>query len=153
MKDKGAEFPKKPCVQIQTNVLQLAVNNAKSRRAPRSTLLKTTAKHRREKQRSQNRYFSPWVRSSHTAQKNVSFCKRSSKKHHPYSICKDACTRRTTISASLTRNIPISISLSYRESTQSYYLLSKGPTAEQDASATRRMPSREALLCGRKQPS
>lgn len=49
MKDKGAEFPKKPCVQIHTNVLHVAVNNAKSRRAPRLPLLKTTAKYRREK--------------------------------------------------------------------------------------------------------
>lgn len=51
MKDKGAEFPKKPCVQIHTNVLHVAVNNAKSRRAPRLPLLKTTAKYRREKWR------------------------------------------------------------------------------------------------------
>lgn len=96
---------------------------------------------------------------SGTAQIEVRFGKRSSRKNHPY---KDACTQRTTISASVIRNILISISFSYQGRTPELLVVIKAPhghlqtirdPAEQHTSAACRVPGQEALLWGRKQPS
>lgn len=82
MKGEGAEFPKKPCVQIHTKSLCAAVSNAKSRRA-QGYPLEDHSQVGKRKAEMLERAFQALGRLQPHSSDRVSLCKRSSKKITP----------------------------------------------------------------------
>lgn len=126
MKDKGAEFPKKPCVQIHTKSLCAAVNDAKSRRAPRLPSGRPQPSREEESRDVRTGISDPGEAA--VTQLRVSSCKRSSEKNHPYSTCAGACTREPLFQRHLQGASLYPSFFHIEKEPGSCYLLPKRPT-------------------------